>query len=118
MIRFSVLFIIAFVLTACARHEESGYRLVVIPKGSTHVFWRSIHAGAVKAEREFNDAGFPVNIIWKGPLQEDNRTAQIYVVENFIGQQVSGIVLAPLDDTAMVAPVDKANRAGIPVCGH
>ncbi len=115
MIRLSVFFIIAVILSACSRHEESGYRFAVIPKGSTHVFWRSIHAGAVKAEREFNDTGVPVEIIWKGSLQEDNRTAQIYVVENFIGQQVNGIVLAPLDDTAIVAPVDKAYRAGIPV---
>jgi ribose transport system substrate-binding protein len=37
------------------------------------------------------------------------------VVENFIGRQVSGIVLAPLDTRALVAPVEEAVAAKIPV---
>ena len=50
MIRFSVLLTIAVIFTACSRYAESRYRLAVTPKGSTHVFWKSIQAGAVKAE--------------------------------------------------------------------
>lgn len=84
--------------------------IAVIPKGTTHEFWKSIHAGAIKAARELE-----VKIIWKGPLKEDDREAQISEVENFISQGVSGIVLAPLDDTALRAPVRAAKRAGIPV---
>jgi ribose transport system substrate-binding protein len=37
------------------------------------------------------------------------------VVENFISQNVSAIVLAPLDDKALVAPVEEAAGAKIPV---
>jgi hypothetical protein len=70
--------------------------IAVIPKGTTHEFWKSIHAGAVKAERELG-----VKTIWKGPIKEDDRQAQINVVEDFINVGVSGIVLAPLDDTAL-----------------
>jgi len=84
--------------------------IAVIPKGTTHEFWKSIHAGAVKAERELN-----VKTIWKGPLKEDDREQQIRVVENFISQRVSGIVLAPLDDVALRGPVSAAMKAGIPV---
>jgi len=56
-----------------------------------------------------------VQIIWKGPLLEDYREQQIQVVENFVGRGVSAIVLAPLDSRALVAPVEDAVRAGIPV---
>ena len=82
----------------------------VIPKGTTHEFWKSVHAGAVKASREMD-----AEIIWKGPLKEDDREAQISVVENFITRGVDGICLAPLDDTALRTPVTSAVRAGIPV---
>ena len=92
-----------------------GLEIVVIPKGTTHEFWKSIHAGAKKAERELNTAGQPVKIIWKGPLKEDDRDEQIKVVENFIGRQVDGMVLAPLDDNALVRPVETAGKANIPV---
>ena len=92
-----------------------GLEIVVIPKGTTHEFWKSIHAGAKKAERELNAAGQPVKIIWKGPLKEDDRDEQIKVVENFIGRQVDGMVLAPLDDNALVRPVETAGKANIPV---
>src|SRR4051794_31231770 len=84
--------------------------IAVIPKGTTHEFWKSIHAGANKAAKEHN-----VSIVWKGPLKEDDREDQIKVVEDFVTQGVSGIVLAPLDDTALRKPVEDAVKAGIPV---
>lgn len=100
---------------AAAPAAGKRFTIAVIPKGTTHEFWRSIEAGARKAEQELNAAGTPVEVIWKGPLREDDRDQQIQVVENFATRQVSGIVLAPLDERALVAPVETAAAAGIPV---
>lgn len=86
------------------------YQIAMIPKGTTHEFWKSVHAGGVKAARENN-----VDLIWKGPLKEDDRESQISTVESFVDRKVSGIVLAPLDDTALRAPVSSAVKSGIPV---
>jgi ribose transport system substrate-binding protein len=95
--------------------RSADYQIAVIPKGTTHEYWKSINAGAVKAQRELAAAGTNVTIIWKGPLLEDDREQQIQVVENFVGRGVSAIVLAPLDSRALVAPVEDAVNAGIPV---
>ena len=84
--------------------------IAVIPKGTMHEFWKTVHAGAVKASKELD-----VDIIWKGPIKEDDRDAQIAVVEDFISKGVSGIVLAPLDDMALRAPVASATKGGMPV---
>jgi ribose transport system substrate-binding protein len=91
------------------------YEVAVIPKGTTHEFWKSIHAGAIAAAGELKAEGITVNVIWKGPLREDDREQQVQVVENFTGRRVSGLVLAPLDARALVAPTEEAVRAGIPV---
>jgi len=102
----------------CKQEADSGsakYRIAVIPKGTTHVFWKSIHAGAIKAQQEFKAAGIDVEIIWKGPLKEDDRESQIRVVEDFVTRGVTGIVLAPLDDAALRTPVRDAVNNGIPV---
>ncbi len=106
-----------FVLAAAATRVFGAdtYEIAVIPKGTTHEFWKSIHAGAIKAERELADKGVTVHIIWKGPLKEDDREQQVQVVENFIGRRVSAIVLAPLDRRGLVAPVEEAVRGKIPV---
>ena len=85
-------------------------KIAVIPKGTTHEFWKSVHAGAMKAAKEAD-----VDIIWKGPLKEDDLKAQVDVVSTFIAQGVNGIVLAPLNDTALRAPVKQATQAKIPV---
>jgi ribose transport system substrate-binding protein len=85
-------------------------RIAVIPKGTTHEFWKSIHAGALKAAQARN-----VEIIWKGPVKEDDRDEQIKVVENFISQGVDGIILAPLDDQALVPVLNDAKARKIPV---
>lgn len=93
---------------------DKSYTIAVIPKGTTHEFWKSIHAGAVKAEQELAAKGTQVKLFWKGPLREDDRDQQIQVVENFTARKVSGIVLAPLDSQALVAPVASAVQAKIP----
>lgn len=85
-------------------------RIAVVPKGTTHEFWKSVHAGAVKAARELD-----VELVWKGPLKEDDLKAQIDVVNTFVAQGVSGIVLAPLNDVALKSPVKAAKNANIPV---
>lgn len=103
-------------LTSCGKKTEgNAYTIAVIPKGTTHEFWKSIHAGAVKAQQELAAKGVLVEVIWKGPLREDDRDQQIQVVENFTSRKVSGIVLAPLDSQALVNPVESAVQAGIPV---
>ncbi len=93
---------------------KNRFTIAVIPKGTTHEFWKSIHAGSIKAARELSAAGTDIEVIWKGPLREDDREQQIQVVEGFTTQGVSGIVLAPLDNRALVRPVEEAKRAGVP----
>ncbi len=109
-----ILFLAMFTFLSCSRQEQSKSKgtttIAVIPKGTTHEFWKSIHAGANKAAQETG-----VEIIWKGPLKEDDREAQISVVEDFVTRGVSGIVLAPLDEMALRAPVSDAVRVNIPV---
>ena len=93
---------------------ERPFRIAVIPKGMTHEFWRTIHAGAVRAQRDLAAKGVHVELVWKGPLREDDREQQVQVVESFASQGIDGIVLAPLDDKALVRPVEEAARLGVP----
>jgi len=89
---------------------EVKYRIAVIPKGTTHEFWKSVHAGAARAAMEAGN----VEVFWKGPLQENDAEGQINVVQEFITKKVDGIVLAPLDSQALIAPVKDAKQQGIP----
>ena len=116
--------IVAFAAAACSGGSGAGAKssagakkpltIAVIPKGTTHEFWKSIHAGAIQATQELAQQGDTVSIIWKGPLREDDREQQVQVVEGFLSQGVQGIVLAPLDSRALVRPVEEAKGAGIP----
>jgi len=120
MKRFSIVLAL-LALFACAKRTETpqqparrSFTIAVIPQGSTHEFWKSIHAGAIKAARDQKEMGADINLIWKGPMREDDREQQVQVVEGFLTQGVSGIVLAPFDKNALVRPVEEAKRAGIP----
>jgi ribose transport system substrate-binding protein len=88
----------------------SAITIAVIPTGTSHAFWQSIRAGAERAGRELG-----VTVIWRGPLREDDRDSQVSEVEGFVSRGVSGIVLAPLDESALVQPVAEAGRKKIPV---
>jgi ribose transport system substrate-binding protein len=118
MHRVASLFLLAgwLAVTGCSSEPGPGGKakeltIAVIPKGTMHVFWKSVHAGARKAEQDLEG----VRVIWQGPIVEDERVAQINLVETFIQKRVDGIVLAPLDSKALVAPVRAAGEAGIPV---
>jgi ribose transport system substrate-binding protein len=103
-------FVAGALLVACTK-KSTKLQIAVIPKGTSHEFWKSVHAGAVKAARELGN----VDPIWKGPLQENDLKGQIDVVEGFVAQGVKGMLLAPLDDKGLGAPVKQAVAAGIPV---
>jgi ribose transport system substrate-binding protein len=118
IIRIKIILLLSFMLVlflaGCGKKDnpDDNRRLTiaVIPKGTIHEFWKTVHAGAEKAGAELD-----VEILWKGSLKEDDRNAQISVVENIIVRKVDGIVLAPLDDVALRRPVDQAMRSDIPV---
>jgi ribose transport system substrate-binding protein len=94
--------------TASAR---SRLKIAVIPKGTTPDFWKSVHAGAVKAARELGN----VDLVFRGPEREDDREQQVALVQNFISGRVDAIVLAPLDERALVPAVQQATAAKVPV---
>jgi ribose transport system substrate-binding protein len=111
---FAVLIAGLVFFAACTSKEArspagSRLKLAVIPMGTTHEFWKAIHAGALTAARELD-----VEIIWKGPLKEDDRNEQVQIVETLTNAGVNAIVLTPMDDKALVRPVMEAGRLGIP----
>src|SRR5215831_2622924 len=97
---------------ACAKNQLASGALTieVIPKGTTHVFWQSVRAGAERAGKDLD-----VTIIWRGPMREDDRDAQVSEVENAVSRGVSGICIAPLDESALVRPIQEAQQKKIPV---
>jgi len=86
------------------------FRIAVIPKASTHEFWKSVHAGAENAAKELGN----VEIIWKAPAHDDDRAEQINLVQDFVTRGVDGICLAPIDSQALVDTVKYTKQAGIP----
>ena len=116
MRRALTLLVLLLAAAGCNSSTKSGpaaskkYRVAVVPKGTTHVFWKSVHAGALKAAKELGN----VEIDWNGPMNEGDREGQITLVQNFIAGEVDGLVLAPLDRTALVPFVRDAKQSDIP----
>ncbi len=95
-------------LTACNRSSKK--QVAVIPKGRAHLFWQSVHAGAVKAAQETG-----VEIIWNGPATETDFNGQLQIIDTMINRKVDAICLAPIDEKVMVSVVDRAVAQKIPV---
>lgn len=94
---------------ACGGGAGTGIVIAVVPKGTQHEFWKAVHAGAATAGRELG-----VEIRWKGPEPEGDRQAQIHLLQNLVISGVRGIVLAPIDEQALVRPVAEAKANGVP----
>jgi ribose transport system substrate-binding protein len=118
MVRLCVALLLLSIAAGCGGSASSGPGeakrdkplIAVIPKATSHEFWKSVHAGALHGRDKAS-----VDVIWKGPITESNREQQVNLVQDFIAQGVDGICLAPLDSQALVPAVRDAARAGIPV---
>jgi ribose transport system substrate-binding protein len=98
-------------VTRTSKDPNRKLRIAVIPKGTSHQFWQSVHAGADAAAKELGN----VEIIWKGPETEADTAGQISVVKNFVTNAVDGICLAPNHSQALVDVVVEAAAEKIPV---
>ena len=74
------------------------------------MFWQTVHAGAVKASREYD-----FDLEWNAPSVETDSSRQIAIIESMINRRLAGLILAPVDRKALVGVVEKARSAGIPV---
>ena len=113
-----LLIVAALAPAGCGERRPATRKIVVIPKGTTHEFWKMIHAGVEKAVAEINASGdldVPLQAVWKGPLREDETQDQIEIVEIFLNRNVQGMVLAPLDRTALKSAVAQWKKARRPV---
>jgi len=93
---------------ACQR--DSRKVVGVIPKGANHLFWQSVHAGAIKAAQEEG-----LKLEWNAPPTEIDTSRQIEIVESMVNRGLAGIAVAPVDRKALVNAVERAADAGIPV---
>ena len=87
------------------------WKIVGIPRGTSHAFWKAVHAGARKAADELGT----VELIWQGPARAGDPLQQSQLVRNAVAARVDGIVLAPADAKALAGPVEEAAARGIPV---
>jgi ribose transport system substrate-binding protein len=110
-LRLMVLLAFSLAVAACGPSPDVRGRLqiAVIPKGTQHEFWKSIHAGALQAA-----ARLDVDIRYQGPDPEGDRQQQIQLLQRLVGSGVQGIVLAPIDERALAGVVDDAARQGVP----
>jgi ribose transport system substrate-binding protein len=101
---------VLFLLTQAGCRHDSRPVIGVVPKGANHIFWQTVHAGAVKAGRE---SGYRIE--WNAPALEIDASRQIEIVESMVTRKLAGIALAPVDRKALVAVVERARRENIPV---
>lgn len=82
----------------------------MVPKATSHLFFVSVHSGVDRAARDLH-----VNVQWNGPSDETDYTRQMQIVDAMVASQVDAIAISATDDRALVAPLERAVRAGIPV---
>jgi len=84
--------------------------LALVTKALDNPFWGYMHDAATKLAAE---KGF--ELIYLAPTKANNLEEQTRLVDDLIQKKVDGIVLVPVDTKGMVAAVERANAAGVPV---
>ena len=93
---------------ACRRGREK--LIGVVPKATSHLFFVSVHSGVDQAARDLH-----VNVLWNGPTDETDHSRQIQIVDAMIARGVDALAISATDERALVAPLERARKAGIPV---
>lgn len=102
--------IAALALAGCAQKSSTTLRIALVPKSTSHNFWQTVRAGAEAAAKEEG-----AELIFRGPSKETDVAGQITIMEDLTNQKVDAIVMAACNSKALIKPVEKAMKAGIPV---
>ncbi len=95
-------------LAGCQASKKK--RIAVVPKGTSHIFWLTVRAGAEAAGQKFG-----VEILWNGPPQETEYDRQMQIVDSMLAQHVDGLAVAAAERKALNRSLDRAAELGIPV---
>src|SRR5258708_910371 len=102
----SVWVLACLILSGC--HGSRKKVIGVVPKGTSHLFWQTVQAGAIAAGRDLG-----VDVLWNGPSQETEYSRQIQIVDSMVARHVDGLAVAATDKTALSQPIERAAKAGI-----
>ncbi|MDP9169334.1 MAG: substrate-binding domain-containing protein [Acidobacteriota bacterium] len=108
--RYRAALLLAVSLLAASCNRQKQRRIAVIPKGTSHVYWQSVHAGATAAGKQFH-----VEIIWDGPPNETDYSRQLEIFDSMLNRHVDGVVVAADDRTTLNASLARAVRESVPV---
>jgi ribose transport system substrate-binding protein len=103
-----LLFIIALQLVGHV--IAAPYKVVFIPKGATQVFWKEMARGAEDAAKNLH-----IQMVWRGPSKEDGVEAQAHIIDYYIQQKYSGIILAPNSPNKLNKAIRESTKKGIKV---
>jgi len=95
-------------LSSCQSSKKK--KIAVVPKGTSHVFWITVHAGAAAAGEKYG-----VEILWNGPPQETEYDRQMQIVDSYLTQHVDGLAVAATERKVLNRSLDRAAELGIPV---
>ncbi len=98
----------AALLQACGRSGRK--EIGVVPKATSHLFFVAVHEGVDRAARDLG-----VAVLWNGPADETDYKRQIEVVDAMVARHVAALAISATDSRALVAPLERAIAAGIPV---
>jgi ribose transport system substrate-binding protein len=80
-------------------------RVGIVPRAGGSAYWKSVENGAKRAAVDLK-----VELLWKPPLQDGDRAAQIQAVESLLTEDIQAIGLAPLDPKLPLRPLQQAPR--------
>ena len=95
---------------AFARGSAESKTIVFIPKSTSATFYLFLVKGAQDKAKEL---GYKIDYL--GPATEADVAAQVDFVRSIVKKHPAGILLAALDSKALIAPVEEAMKAGVPV---
>src|SRR6266487_5490467 len=84
--------------------------IYLIPGISTDAFYITMHKGAAAAAKKLG-----VKLVFQGAPNAFSPPTQIPFLNGAIARHPDAILIAPTDKTALIAPIQRAINAGIPV---
>lgn len=95
-------------LAALSGCRRGSFRVAVVPRTTALTIWEAVHAGAEFAARP---AG--IQVYWNAPTSEDDIQQQAALVDRVVDEHYQGLILAPDQPLALMAPVRRAIAEGV-----
>ncbi len=104
-----------FLIALASPLQAKAFRIAVIPRENSGVYWDAVHAGMLAGKRDLTKMKIDVDLFWLPIGGSGTAADQVALVQKVSSARFDALIISPVDAVVLRPVIEAAIRAGLPI---